>query len=230
MLKKIKKELLNCADRKYKDFSTSLLPNVNNVIGVRLPKLRQMAKEIIKSDWETFLNQNTDEFMELTMLEGMVIAGLKLDFSETLKLSEKFISKINNWSVCDSFCCSLKSVKKNKKETKEFLKKYLSSKDEFENRFAFVILLDYFVDDDYPYVIKEISKFNNDFYYAQMAAAWCLSICLVKHFETCLADIKKLKLHPFVFKKGIQKAIESYRLTNEQKEILRECIKTKANV
>ncbi len=224
MINEIKKELLNVQDKKYKDFSSSLLPGVNNVIGVRIPFLRKMAKEILKSDYKTFLKENDDEYMELTLLEGMLIGSLKIDFSEYLKLIENYVPKITNWSICDCFCCNLKMVKTHKKETKQFLKKYSDSDKEFELRFYYVMLLDYFIESDYKFVINEIIKFNNEAYYAKMAAAWCLSICIIKNFNLCLDDIKTEKIHPWVLKKGIQKAIESFRLKKEQKALLRNLI------
>lgn len=221
MIKKIKQDFLNIQDRKYKDFSTALLPGINNVIGVRLPILRQFSKEIAKGDYKTFFEQNDDEFLELTMLEGMIIGEIKKDFNYTLKLVENFIPKINCWSVCDSFCAGLKAIKKNKKETKLFLEKYFNSDKEYELRFAYVVLLNYFIEEDYLYVMEKISKFNHESYYSKMAAAWCLSICLVKNYKQCLTDIQNLKIHPWVLNKGITKATESLRINKEQKRELK---------
>jgi len=221
MIEKIKKELLGVQDKKYKNFSTSLLPGINNVIGVKLPVLRGIAKNIVKNkNYNSFFKENDDEFMELTMLEGMVIGEiLKNDFD--FKLVENFIPKINNWSVCDSFCASIKTFKKNPKKVKTFLEKYFKSEKEFELRFCFVILLNYFIEDDYEYVIEKICAFKNESYYAKMAAAWCLSMCIVKNYKKCLEDIKNANIHPFVLKKGLTKAVESLRLNKEQKNEIR---------
>ncbi len=221
MIKELKNELLNYADKKYKSFSTSLIPGVNNVIGVRLPLLRKIAKDIAKSNFEEFTKQNDDEFMELTLIEGMATGYFNTNPDEKFNLIKNFIPKINNWSVCDSFCMTLKFINKNKKETKKFLEPYFKSKKEFELRFAYVVLLCYFIESDYDYVIKKIAEFNNDAYYGKMAAAWALSICLVKNYDVCLNDLKSKKFHPFVYKKGITKAIESLRLNKEQKERLK---------
>ncbi len=225
MIEKIKQEFLKNQDKKYKNFSTSLLPGIDNVIGVRLPVLRKLAKNIAKNDYQIFLNQNDDEFLELTMLEGMIIGEIEKDFDCVLNLVENFIPKINCWSVCDSFCSSLKIIKKNQAKTKLFLEKYFNSNKEYEIRFAYVILLDYFIEQDYSYVMDKISKFNHEAYYSKMAAAWCLSICLIKNFSRCIEDIQNLKIHPWVLNKGITKAIESLRLSKKQKEELKK-IKT----
>ena len=221
MIEKIKNELISLSDEKYKEFSASLIPNVNNILGVRLPLLRKKAKEILKSDWQSFIKNNDDEYFELTMLESMIIAELNIDFDKVLNYSENFIKKINNWSVCDNFCANLKCIRKNKEKTKIFIKKYLKSKKEFENRFAFVILTNYFAKDDTDFVLDEIKKFNNDLYYAKMAAAWCLSVCFVEDFEKTINCVKNNKIHTSMLKKGITKAIESLRLNKTQKQMLK---------
>ena len=217
MINKIKEELKNLSDEKYKLFSKKLNPNIDNILGVRLPILRKIAKKIAKNDYKAFFLENDDEFMELTMLEGMVIGNLP--YEKQIKYIEKFVPKINNWAICDTFCTGLKFFKT--KKHKETIEKYLNSKKEFELRFAFVILLNYFIDDEYDYVLNKISKFNNEQYYAKMAVAWCLSYCIIKNYDKCIKDIQKIKMHSWVFKKGVTKAIESLKLTKIQKDELR---------
>ncbi|MBR3605018.1 MAG: DNA alkylation repair protein [Candidatus Gastranaerophilales bacterium] len=213
MINDLKNELKSLADVKYQEFSLKLNPNVNNIIGVRLPFLRKIAKKIAHNNFEIFFKENDDEFFELTMLEGMVIGYLAL--LEQEKYIKKFIPKINNWAICDSFCAGLKNIKK------EFLEPYFKSDKEYEIRFAFVILLNYYIDSDYSYVIKKITEFDNEKYYAKMAAAWCLSICLIKNYDKCIDDIKTLDIHPWVKNKALTKAIESLRLNKKQKETLK---------
>ena len=217
MINKIKEELKNLSDEKYKLFSQKLNPNIDNILGVRLPILRKIAKKIAKNDYKAFFLENDDEYMELTMLEGMVIGNLP--YEKQIKYIEKFVPKINNWAICDTFCTGLKFFKT--KKHKETIEKYLNSKKEFELRFAFVILLNYFIDDEYDYVLNKISKFNNEQYYAKMAVAWCLSYCIIKNYDKCIKDIQKIKMHSWVFKKGVTKAIESLKLTKIQKDELR---------
>lgn len=221
MIDKIKKELFKLQDENLKSFSNSLIPNCNNILGVKLTPLRKLAKDIADNDFEKFLQENDDEFMELTMIEGMTIGYFKTDIKNKFDLIKKFIPKINNWAVCDSFCATLKFINKNKEITKDFLEPYFKSKNEFDLRFAFVILLMYFIESDYEYVIKKIIEFDNEDYYAKMAVSWALSICLVKNYDACINDLKDSKFHPFVYKKGITKAIESFRLNKEQKEKLK---------
>lgn len=213
MINNLKRELIQLSEPKYKEFSSKLTPNIDNILGVRLPILRRIAKRLIKENYIDFFKQNDDEFFELTMLEGMIIGYLPVQ--EQVKHIKKFIPKINNWAVCDSFCTGLKNI------SIDFIEPYFKSSKEYELRFAFVILLNCFIDSNYDYVIRKISEFNNEQYYAKMAVAWCLSICIVKNYKHAIKDIRRLKIQPWVFKKGITKAIESLRLTNNQKQELR---------
>ena len=220
MIEDLKKELISLSDEKYQKFSSSLTPNIDNILGVRLPILRKIAKRISKENYQIFFKENDDEYMELTMLEGMVI-GL-LSYQEQKKHIEKFILKINNWAVCDSFCASLKTYKTKKEDLKKLIEKLYLSKEEYLSRTAYVLALNYLIDEDLDYVLEKIEQFNNELYYAKMAAAWCFSICIINHYDKVLEKINKLKIHPWVFKKGLTKAIESLKLTKEQKEKLRQ--------
>ena len=221
MIENIKKELIDLSDKKYKNFSSSLLPNIDNILGVKLPILRKIAKRILKNDWQNFIKKNTDDFFELTMIEGMIISSLKIDYTEHLKLIENFIPKINCWSICDSFISGLKTIEHNKELTKKFLEKYFNSNKEYELRFCYVVLLNYFIDSDINFVLEKIKQFNNNEYYAKMGVAWCLSICIIHNFEKSIDFIKNNQIHSWTVKKGITKAIESLRLNESQKEILR---------
>lgn len=213
MIDDLKKELISLSEPKYQEFSSKLTPNIDNILGVRLPILRKLAKKIAKENYLDFFKQNDDEFMELTMLEGIIISYLPSNEQE--KYIKNFIPKINNWAVCDSFCAGLKNI------SLDFIKPYFNSNKEYDLRFAFVILLNYFIDSNYKFVMQKISEFNNEQYYAKMAVAWCLSICIIKNYTQAINDIQTLKIHPWIFKKGITKAIESLRLNNTQKENLK---------
>ena len=157
------------------------------------------------------------------MLKGMIIGlNTKADIKEIISDIEEFVPKIDNWAVCDTFCAGLKITKKYKDEIWNLLKKYLSSNKEFEIRFAVVMILDYYIEEKRLNEIYKIcDKIENDAYYVKMAVAWCISICLVKYYDETLNYLETCKLDDFTYRKAIQKAIESYRLTDEQKEILK---------
>lgn len=221
---KIRKEINNLADTKYKEFHEKLCPGTNNIIGIRVPILRNYAKNLAKQYSTNELLENIgDKYYEEIMLQGMIIGLNKdLEIQEILMQIEKFIPKIDNWAICDTFCAGLKITNKNKELMWDFIQKYLNSNKEFEVRFGIVMILDYFVEEKY---LKEIfnifEKIKIKKYYVQMAIAWAISICFIKYYDKTIKYIKTSKLDNFTYNKSLQKAIESYRITKQQKEELK---------
>lgn len=212
----IRKRLEQEAEEKYRVFSSALIPNIDNVLGVRIPKLNKLAKELYKTDWKPFLNQSCI-YMEETMLQGMLIAQ-----SGDFELVKQFVPKINNWSVCDKFCNSLKCVKNNKQQVWKFIQPYLKSKKEYDNRFALVIMLEYFIEKDYLAKIFEIlNTFESKKYYAQMAVAWLVSMCFVEFPKETTEFLKTTKLDDWTYNKSIQKIIESLKVDKSTKQKLK---------
>lgn len=224
----IKQQILSKAEKDYRKFSQSLIPNIDNVLGVRLPVLRKIAKEFYtKENWQKFLTQNEFEYMEETMLQAMIIGLVKDEPENILVMVKDFVPKIDNWSVCDCFCAGLKFTQKNKKLVWEFIQPYFKSEKEYDIRFAYVMLLEHFIDEDYiDKCLERIDEFKDTRYYAQMACAWALSICYVKFPEKTLSYLKKSKLDNWTFNKGIQKICESLRVDKETKTMLK-CLKRK---
>lgn len=212
----IRKELYDLADEKYKNFSSSLIPNKNNLIGVRIPILRKLANRIIKEDYSSYLNFAPD-FLEEELLQAIISAKVKTNLKEKLKLVKEFIPKIDNWSVCDTFCNSLKIKEENKKEFWNFLKKYFKSNKEFEIRFSHVILLNYYINDEYiDNILKILESFNSQKYYAQMGCAWLISMCYVK-FPIKTKEFLLKKFNDEVTKKiAIKKISESLQVSKKQ--------------
>ena len=219
----IKQRLINESEKDFQKFSASLIPNINNVLGVRLPKLRKIAKEIYKSgEWENFLNRSDFQYMEETMLKGMVIGLVKQPPDKILELVKNFIPEINNWSVCDCFCSGLKFVKDNRELVWNFIQPYFKSKNEYDIRFAYVILLSYYI--DINFIDKDlnlIDKFKDQRYYTKMAVAWALSICYIKFPEKTLKYLKTSKLDNWTYNKSIQKICESLRVDKQTKDMLK---------
>lgn len=213
---KTRNKLENLAEKSYKEFSASLLPKDTNLLGVRLPILRKLAKEISKLDWNSYLDVNTNIFEE-KLIQAFII-GLVVKNDENIKFIENFIPKIDNWSICDSFCCSLKFTKTNKKLVWDFIQKYLNSKKEYEVRFGLVMLLNYYIEEKYLQQIFHIlDKFINKNYYAQMAAAWLLSMCYIKFPNETTVYLQKSKLDDYTYNKSIQKITESNKIDKETK-------------
>lgn len=224
MKPKIKQELKQLVDEKYREFHKELCPGTENILGIRVPVLRDYAKKLSKEyEIRELLDQIDNEYYEEIMLQGMLI-GLEKDedIQNILKDIERFVPKIDNWAVCDVFCAGLKITKKHVKEMWNFLQKYVVSDKEFEIRFSIVIILDYYITEDY--LEKNFDIFDHiksDEYYAQMAVAWAISICLIKFYDKTIQYLKQAKIDKFTYNKALQKAIESYRISDEQKTELR---------
>ena len=218
----IREKLFEKQDLKYKEFHSSLCPNVDNIIGVRVPELRSIAKEIVSQDYEKFLSQAQDDYYEELLLQGLVIGYAKISIEETFKYLKNFVPKINSWAVCDTTCSNLKITKKYMKEMWEFLEQYINSKNEYEIRFALVMYLNYFLTDDYiDEILRKVDKITNKEYYVQMAIAWLVSFAYIRQKEKTEKYLLNNKLDKFTLNKSIQKICESYRVSKEDKEKLR---------
>ncbi|MBP3463469.1 MAG: DNA alkylation repair protein [Clostridia bacterium] len=221
MKNKIREKIFSLADEKYKEFHTSLCPNTDNIIGVRVPILRKYAKELIKEGFEENFLKIENQYYEEIMLKGMMIGLKKMEITTKLNYIENFIPLIDNWAICDTFVAGLKI--KEKEEFYNFIQKYLdNSKSEFEIRFGLVSLLDYFIEKEYIIKIFQITeKIKKEEYYVEMAMAWLISICYIKFPKETLKYLKSNILSNFVYNKSIQKIIESTRIDNKEKEKLR---------
>ncbi|WP_183601174.1 DNA alkylation repair protein [Paenibacillus phyllosphaerae] len=217
-----KQTLIELAEEEYRQFSAALIPNISNLLGVRLPALRRIAKQIAQGDWRTYLAEAESDYFEEVMLQGMVIGCVKTDVDEWLGLVASFVPKIDNWSVCDSFCIGLKQTKAHKEQVWDFLLPYLQSDKTYEIRFGVVMLLDYYVEDDYILrVLELLDQTKRDDYYVQMAVAWALSICYIHYPEPTLRYMASCSLDHFTYNKAIQKMIESLRVDADTKQMLR---------
>ena len=221
----IKEHILKLVDKKYKEFHSKLCPNTDNILGVRVPILRNYAKELSKNYTTDELLKNIDnQYYEEIMLQGMIIGLSKeKDFEVIKKYIKDFVPKIDNWAICDVFCAGLKITKKYKEDMWDFIQTYLKSKNEFYLRFAIVMILDFYIEEEY--LERNFEIFNNvrsDKYYVQMAIAWAISICLIKYYDKTIKYLKskECKLDNFTYNKSLQKARESYRISKEQKEEL----------
>jgi len=214
--------LFEAADADYQRFSASLLPGTERVIGVRLPALRKMAREIAKGDWRAYLKTAPGDYFEEVMLQGMIIGCAGCGAEETLCHVAAFVPKIENWSVCDSFCAGLKFAKDNKERVLLFLQPYFRSAREFEVRFAVVTLLNFFIDEEYiQRVLCLLDEIRHDGYYAKMAVAWALSLCYVRFPAQTTAYLKECALDDFTYHRTLRKITESRCVDGEAKAAVR---------
>ena len=219
---KIREQLFEKQDLKYKEFHSSLCPNVDKIIGVRMPELRKMAKEIALHDYAQFLEQAKDEYYEELVLQGLVIGYAKISIEETFNYLKTFVPKINSWAVCDTTCSNLKITKKHMNEMWEFLEQYINSDKEYEIRFALVMYLNYFLTYEYiDEILQKVDKITNKEYYVQMAIAWLISFAYIKQKEKTEKYLLQNNLDSFTQNKSIQKICESYRVSKDDKEKLR---------
>ena len=221
-MENLREKLYKLSDEKYKKFHSALCPNVDNIIGVRIPKLREIAKEIAKKNPIEFLEKSNCEFYEEKMIYGLVIGYMKAEFEERLKYIDKFVPMIDNWAICDSCCATYKFTKKNLEEMFGYLQKYINSQDEFEVRFAVIMLMDYYITDEYiDKVFKIYDNINLDKYYVKMAIAWAISVAFVKYEEKTREFLRNNSLDKFTFNKALQKIIESNVVSKETKDEMR---------
>lgn len=222
----IRKELFQLQDSKYLEFHSTLVPGEEKLIGIRVPVLRNYAKEFMKScemDTDSLLDSIGDEYYEEVLLRGMIIGLQKKPDKESLfRQIAEFVPLIRNWGICDTFCAGLKELKKCPDETYTFLLNYLESDNEYDIRFGVVMLLDYYINEEYlDRLFMHAEKIRHEGYYVKMAVAWMISICFVKYYEETKRFMRVADLDDFTYNKAIQKARESLRLTAEQKAELK---------
>jgi len=215
-------ELFSMQDEKYRDFQAGLIPGVDGseMIGVRTPDLRKYAKKLVKEKaYEDFIKNLPHRYFEENQLHAFIISELK-DYSECIESLNCFLPYVNNWATCDQM--SPKIFKKHKKELLKEIKKWIASGETYTVRFGIGMLMEHFLDDDfdekYP---KMVSSVKSDEYYVMMMIAWYFATALAKQYDSVIGYIEKKKLDKRTHNKTIQKAVESYRITPEQKEYLK---------
>ena len=222
MREKIRKELEIIAEENYRIFAAKLIPNIDNLLGVRLPKLRKIAKKIVQLDYEYYVAMDNHLYFEEVMLQGMIIGEIKLPWTERSRYVKQFISKIDNWSVCDSFCCGLKFEVSEKELVWQFLQPYFASDKPYDIRFAVVMLLFYFVDDEYAQkAFTLFDQIKNDDYYVKMAVAWAISIYFRELPTLTMSYLQKNQLDDWIYNKALQKITESLKVDSSTKIIIR---------
>lgn len=223
MVDDIRSQLFESVDEDYRLFQEKLIPNCENILGVRVPKLRVLAKTIAKQDWCLFLEKGSEQYYEEILLKGMVIGYAKMDVEEKMQYIESFVPKIDNWAVCDSFCSGLKFTTKHRERVWDFIMPYFQSKKEFEVRFAVVMLLNYFVEEKFiEIVLRLFNDIKHDGYYVNMAVAWAVSICFIKFPEKTMKFLQENELDDITYNKALQKITESFRVDQETKTVIRQ--------
>lgn len=219
---KIHQKLFNLIDPEYKEFHKKLCPGLDNILGIRMPALRSLAKEISKSDWQFFLDHASFTYAEETMLYGYVIALVKLPLEDRLPYIHNYVQHIDSWAVCDSPVSSMKFIQKNREDFLPIVKHYLSSYKEYELRFAVTTLLFHYMTEEYiHYILEAMDQVKHKGYYVKMAVAWTISICYIHFKEQTDVYLHNNHLDKFTYNKSLQKICESLRITKDEKEYIR---------
>lgn len=215
-------ELYGLQDLKYKEFHSKLIMN-DKLIGVRTPELKRIAKKLARSNYEEFFKENRHELYEENLVHGLVLGYLKLEFDDLKHFVEEFLPYIDNWAVCDMTVANLKVYKKNKTKDIVFneIKRYIRDNNPWINRFGYILLLEYFIEEKYIDEIFKLCENYKDHYYVKMGIAWLISMCYIKFKGRTLTFLKNHKLDIWTHNKSIQKIIESNRVSIEDKNMLR---------
>ena len=219
----IAEKLFKMQDIQYRDFTSKLIPNISldGMIGVRLPAIKKLAKELYKSgEYIDFVNQIPHTYFEEYHLHSYIISEIK-DIDDFVDEVERLLPYIDNWSVCDSL--RPKSFAKNKEKALAFIKKWLKSEHIYTQRFAIEMLMVHYLNEDFKSEYLDlVCTAEGEDYYLKMMVAWYFATALAKQYEATVPYIEnRLIKDKWTHNKAIQKAMESYRVSNDKKEHLK---------
>ena len=221
-MKKILDELFLLQDEEYREFNSKLIPTVakENVIGIRIPVLRKYEKEIRNTEKaKEFLNSLPHKYTEEYNLHALLLENIN-SYNDTITALNDFLPFVDNWATCDIM--SIKIFRNHLDILPEQLDRWLNSSHPYTIRFAIKMYMTYYLDENFDQLfMTKISQIQSDEYYVNMMIAWYFATALAKQYDTAIKFVENNKLPTWVHNKTIQKAIESYRITKNQKEYLR---------
>ena len=214
------KYLKKISDKEYKEFHSKICSTKYQILGIRLPIQRKISKQISKTNYQEFLNLCTFTYYEEVLISLLVISNIK---EETIFLDYfyKYINKIDNWAICDSFCNSLNIVNNNPPKYFKLCRELSLSEEEFISRVGLIVILNFFVKEEYIKDIFDIlNSISSNKYYINMAEAWLVCELYIKYPNFTEPFLKNNKLNNFTHNKSISKIKDSYRINKEKKEYL----------
>lgn len=221
-LEKLPETLLGMADPAYRDFNARIIPGAGEMLGIRIPRLRELARQIARDDnWREFVARSDCRWFEERMLQGMVIGTVRCPIDEKLDLVARFVPRIDNWAVCDCFCWRLRPAER--EPMWRFIQPYFRSEAEYDVRFAVVMATANFIDEEHlEALLRHFEAFRHEAYYARMGVAWAVSVCFVKFPERMHRWLEEAcPLDDWTFNKSIQKITESLRVGPDDKNFVR---------
>ena len=220
----IKQRIHALRDEKYAAFAGKLLPGMPDgyIVGVRTPALRSLAKEIVREGGaESFLSSLPHDCFEENLLHAFLLAQKRMTFEESIRAVERFLPFVDNWAVCDQFV--MKIFAKHADALYPYLLKWMQSDHLYTRRFGIVNSMRYFLDDKFrPSMLDDVASAVTGDYYVRMAVAWYLATALAKQWDAAFKYVFSGKLDGTVLRMTIRKACESYRVSAEQKELLKQ--------
>ena len=213
--------LLSKQDIGYRNFTLPLLPNIDEktFIGVRLPIMKKYAKDLDEKSRKEFLNSLPHQYHEENILHAFILSNIK-DFDEFINDVNKFLPYVSNWSVCDTICN--KHLVKHKPQLINEIYMWLKSDELYRVRYAVKCLMNYFLNEDFKEEhLQKVEQVKLDDYYVRMMIAWYLATGLAKNYDQFIKAIEEKRFDSFTHNKAIQKAIESYRVSDEHKAHLK---------
>lgn len=220
-MEKIVKELFEMQDEKYRDFQSALIPgsDLEKVIGIRTPLLRKYAKNLPLEDAKAFLLELPHEYFDENQLHAFIVSEIK-DIDACIKEVNTFLPYVDNWATCDQMSPVI--FKKHKDKLLEEVRKWIASSETYTVRFGIKMLMQHFLDEDFNLEYPEmVAKIQSEEYYVKMMIAWYFATALAKQYDSVIPFIEEGRLEKWTHNKAIQKSIESYRITTEQKKYLR---------
>ena len=220
-MEKIVKELFEMQDEKYRDFQSALIPgsDLEKVIGIRTPLLRKYAKNLPLEDAKAFLLELPHEYFDENQLHAFIVSEIK-DIDACIKEVNTFLPYVDNWATCDQMSPVI--FKKHKDKLLVEVKRWIASSETYTVRFGIKMLMQHFLDEDFNLEYPEmVAKIQSEEYYIKMMIAWYFATALAKQYDSVIPFIEEGRLEKWTHNKAIQKSIESYRITTEQKKYLR---------
>ena len=221
-MKEIQQQLFELQDMAYRDFHSRLMPDIDKetVIGIRVPVLRKYAKSIAGTELsEKFIKELPHRYYEENNLHMMLITGIK-DYEKCLSEIERFLPYIDNWATCDF--PAPKCFEDHKEELLPVIKRWIASSETYTIRYGIGMLMRLYLDEDFdPEYVRLVVGVKSDEYYVNMMIAWYMATALAKQWDVVIPYIEEHRMSDWVHRKTIQKAVESYRITDEQKKYLK---------
>ena len=222
IIDEIREDLMSLQDTGYRDLQIRILPTVDSksIIGVRTPELRQLAKKLGKrEEVEVFLKKLPHTYFDENQLHAFILSDIK-DYQRCVDSVSLFLPYIDNWATCDQL--SPKAFSKHKDELLPHIKKWIESGDTYTVRFGVGMLMQHYLDEAFdPAYPSLVAQIRSDEYYVRMMVAWYFATALAKQYDAVIPYLQEKKLESWTHNKTIQKAVESYRISPQQKEYLK---------